>query len=135
SRTPREMHPNRLSSLIERKRAAGEPIIDLTESNPTRVDLNYSEVMTVLAQPRELRYEPNPKGLPSARRAIAGYYAAKNIDIDEERILLTASTSEAYTMLFKLLMEPGDRVLVPVPSYPLFDHLARVESVVPISYP
>jgi alanine-synthesizing transaminase len=135
SRTPRELEPNRLSNLIERKRGEGESIIDLTESNPTRVGIDYSSVPAALSYPDILLYEPNPKGLIGARRAVVEYYRARSIEVDEERIFLTASTSEAYTFLFKLLCEPGESVLVPVPSYPLFEHLVRVESVIPLSYP
>jgi alanine-synthesizing transaminase len=137
SRTPRDLAPNSLARCLERKRAAGETILDLTESNPTRSGFDYpaEAIRDALASPAGLRYDPDPRGLPEARRAVAAYYAERGVAVSAERILLTASTSEAYALLFKVLLEPGDRVLTPVPSYPLFDHLARAESIVPVSYP
>ncbi|MEW6730770.1 MAG: pyridoxal phosphate-dependent aminotransferase [Acidobacteriota bacterium] len=137
SRTPREIVINRFSQLIERKRFEGAELLNLTESNPTRAGFDYpqKDLLAALAQPASLRYEPDPKGLMRARMAVVDYYAERAITVEGERIVLTASTSEAYTWLFKLLAEPGDSVLVPVPSYPLFDHLAHVECVKPIPYP
>ena len=109
---------------------------DLTESNPTRVGLRYPpDLLDALAAPAGLRYEPSPRGMPQARRAVAAHVAADSRPIDPDRVALTASTSEAYACLFKLLCDPGDRVLVPQPSYPLLEHLARFEGVKPVPYP
>jgi hypothetical protein len=132
SRIPWTLAPNALTQLIERKRAAGIPLLDLTESNPTRAGITHpaAEVLPALAQPGALVYEPTPRGLAVAREAIALYYTGSlATPVDPDRVLLTASTSEAYAYLFKLLADPGDRVLVAHPSYPLFDLLAALESV------
>jgi len=123
--------PNRLTELLAARRAAGALILDLTESNPTRAGFDYDKqaILSPLAADALLDYRPHPAGLRAARRAVAGYYAARGYDVDLNRILLTAGTSEAYGFLFKLLADPGDEVLVPRPSYPLFDYLARLEGV------
>ena len=119
------MAVNELTRLLEARRAAGAEILDLTESNPTRAGILYPEgIVEALADARALRYEPEPFGLPSAREAVAREYGAR-----ADRVILTASTSEAYSWLFKLLCDPGDEVLIPQPSYPLFEHLAALESV------
>jgi alanine-synthesizing transaminase len=125
---------NPLARLLDKKRSSGVEILDLTESNPTTAGFKYSsdQVLDALADPRSLRYEPAPAGIMAARRAISGYYSER---IPPERILLTASTSEAYGFLFKLLANPGDEVLAPRPSYPLFDFLAGLESVRVVQYP
>lgn len=122
---------NRLARLIEEKRNMGATILDLTESNPTRVGLDYpvDEILGALAQPQAMRYEPTPRGLLSARQAIADSYGERGMPVDPEQIHLTASTSEGYAYLFKLLADPGDALLVPQPSYPLFEFLADLESV------
>jgi len=127
---------NRLSSLLEEKRAEGVEVLDLTESNPTRAGFDYpaDDVLASLNDPRSLTYEPDPLGLRSAREAVAGYYRRRGQDVSPEELTLTASTSEAYSFLFKILGDPGDRVLIPRPSYPLFDYLASVESLVADSY-
>jgi len=128
--------PNRLSQLIEAKRRAGTRVLDLTESNPTRAGLSYPpEIVSAFADPRMLLYEPAPAGTIEARQTVAAYYAQRGHQVDPERILLTASTSEAYGYLFKLLCNPHDRVLVPRPSYPLFEFLANLESVAVDQYP
>ncbi len=126
--------PNPLAKLLDRKRAAGQALLDLTESNPTRVGIVYPQdrILKALADSRSLRYEPDPAGLTAARAAVAEYYAGR---VAPEQLLLTASTSEAYAFVFKLLADPGDQVLVPRPSYPLFDYLAALESVQPVEYP
>src|SRR5205085_9819910 len=109
---------------------------DLTESNPTRAGLIYpAEILDAFADQRVLRYYPAPAGLLEAREAVSGYYASRGHSIRPERILLTASTSEAYAYLFKLLTNPGDHVLVPRPSYPLFEFLATMENVGVRQYP
>jgi len=137
SRLEWDAHPNPLSTLLTEKRAQGAEILDLTESNPTRAALNYprEELLTALADPRALTYDPDPRGLPSAREAVSAYYAERSVEVSPSRILLTASTSEAYSYLFKLLTNPGDEILVPRPSYPLFDYLAAMESVAVRQYP
>lgn len=136
SRFPREFQPNRLTQALEARRREGAPILDLTESNPTRAGFAYPpEIVRAFDDPAALLYEPAPAGRPAAREAIAAYYAARGQRVEPERILLTASTSEAYAYLFKLLTDPGDQVLVPRPSYPLFECLASLESVEVRSYP
>jgi aspartate/methionine/tyrosine aminotransferase len=123
--------PNALARAVEARRAAGRELYDLTESNPTAAGIPYpaGEILSALADPRALTYQPTPRGLDEARRAVAGYYRERGLAVDAEHLLLTASTSEAYALLFKLLCDPGDRVAVPQPSYPLFDFLAALESV------
>jgi alanine-synthesizing transaminase len=130
------LQPNRITRALEEKRRLGVRLLDLTESNPTRAGFDYpAEIVQALADPRILRYDPAPAGLREAREAVARYYAGRGIAVEPERILLTASTSEAYAYLFKLLADPGDEVLVPRPSYPLFEYLATMESVKVRSYP
>jgi alanine-synthesizing transaminase len=124
---------NPVTRLLHEKRAARAEILDLTESNPTRAQLSYpeQEILAALADRRSLLYEPGPAGLRHAREAIAEYHGG----IDPEHIILTASTSEAYSLLFKLLADPGDEVLAPRPSYPLFEFLANLDSVRVVQYP
>jgi alanine-synthesizing transaminase len=125
-----DFQANRVSELLARKRREGARVLDLTESNPTRAAFHYSlDVAAAFQDSRMLAYDPLPKGLLSAREAVAGYYYSRGHTVSPERILLTASTSEAYSYLFKLLTDPGGRVLVPRPSYPLFEYLATMESV------
>lgn len=123
--------PNRLAELLRSKRTAGVPILDLTESNPTRAGLDYDRqaILGPLTGEALLAYQPHPAGSGFARRAVADYYAARGYEVDPGRIILTAGTSEAYGFLFKLLADAGDEVLVPRPSYPLFEYLARLEGV------
>jgi alanine-synthesizing transaminase len=120
--------------LLDEKRAAGATILDLTESNPTAAGFVYPSdaILSALADPRSLRYEPAAAGMPAARAAVSEYYSGR---VTPDRILLTASTSEAYAFVFKLLADPGDEVLVPSPSYPLFDYLAALDSVRIVQYP
>jgi len=130
-----DLRPN---ALTERLRARGEDcadLLDLTGSNPTRAGLRYpaKEIVDALADARSLRYEPAAAGLACAREAIAAVYYGRRVD--PARILLTASTSEAYAYLIKLLTDPGDELLVPRPSYPLFEFLATMESVRVSPYP
>ena len=133
SRLDWDRPPNRLSQALHAKRRAGAPVLDLTESNPTHAGFDYdaTAILSSLSQHAALRYDPEPAGLISARAAVAARYPGAA----PERVLLTASTSEAYAWLFKLLADPGDEVLVPRPSYPLFDFLAALESVRIIHYP
>lgn len=118
--------PNAISALLAEKRRAGEVILDLTESNPTHAGIVYpADFLDALSDRRALLYEPEPFGLPAARERIAQEYGAPF-----DHVVLTASTSEAYSWIFKLLCDPGCEVLVPRPSYPLFEYLAALESVV-----
>jgi len=129
-RLPRELTTNRLTAAVAERRRRGEPIVDLTQSNPTRADFDYpADLLAPLADPRALCYEPNGLGSIDARRAIAADYGRRGLAVAPERVVLTASTSEAYSLLFKLLAGAGDEVLVPRPSYPLFDHLTRLDLV------
>ncbi len=125
---------NPIARMLAAKCEAGETILDLTESNPTHAGIEYpaQQIAEAFASPRLLQYEPDPAGSMAVREAIADYY---NGAASPGRILLTASTSEAYAYLFKLLCDPGDEILVPRPSYPLFDFLARLENVRVRQYP
>lgn len=135
SRLPPDLTPNATARALAARRAAGARLLDLTESNPTQVGIAYpDDLLAPLADRRALAYEPQPLGLSSAREAIALDYARRGIAVDAARIALTASTSEAYSWLFKLLCDPGDAVLVPRPSYPLFEHLTRLESIEALPY-
>ena len=124
------MRPNALTELLRSKRQSGARILDLTESNPTHAGIEYPDgFLHSLAAEEAVRYEPEPFGLLSARETIAREYgAAPGEFTGADRVVMTASTSEAYSWLFKLLCDPGDEVLVPRPSYPLFDYLAALES-------
>jgi aspartate/methionine/tyrosine aminotransferase len=134
-RVPAELSANRLSTAAAALRAGGVTLIDLTESNPTRAEFSYPpDLLAPLGHARGLRYEPGPFGLPGARQAVADDYARRGIDIPADRIVLTASTSDAYGLLFKVLANAGDEILVPRPSYPLFDHLTRLDAVVARPY-
>jgi len=134
-RLPPHADTNALSRAIAERRTAGRSIVDLTESNPTRAGFRYPpDLLRPLASEASLRYEPHPFGLPSARAAVAADYARRGVAIDPDHVVLTASTSEAYTWLFKLLCDPGDAVLVPRPSYPLFEHLTALEGVRPAPF-
>jgi alanine-synthesizing transaminase len=126
---------NRLTVALDERRAAGLPIVDLTLSNPTCAGFGYPpELLKPLAHERALLYQPMPFGLPAARAAVSADFSRRGSPIPPERIVLTASTSEAYSLLLKLLCDPGDAVLAPRPSYPLVEHLAELEAVVLESY-
>ncbi|HVN93687.1 MAG TPA: pyridoxal phosphate-dependent aminotransferase [Terracidiphilus sp.] len=115
---------------------AGLPIADLTASNPTRCGFEYpTDLLHLLANPRALDYDPQPKGLLAAREAVCAYYRSHNVALAAEQIVLTTSTSEAYSFLFRLLCDPGSEILIPQPSYPLFDFLAGLDDVVLRSAP
>jgi alanine-synthesizing transaminase len=130
SRLPADLAPNRLTEAVARRRAGAGGLIDLTESNPTRVGLAYPrDLLAPLAATAGLAYQPQPFGLESARAAVVADYARRGVATSVDRVCLAASTSEAYAWLFKLLCDPGDRVLVPRPSYPLFEHLTALECV------
>ncbi len=129
-RIPPELEPNALARTVAAARAAGIAIADLTESNPTLAGIAYPhELLAPLADAAALRYEPHPFGLPAARAAVAADHGRRGVSIDPAHVVLTASTSEAYSWVFKLLCDPGDSVLVPRPSYPLFEHLTALDGV------
>jgi alanine-synthesizing transaminase len=134
-RADTDLTPNRLTETVRALRASGRPIIDLTISNPTHAEFDYpGDLLATLADRRALTYDPHPLGLKAAREAVAADYARRGLSIASDRIVLAASTSEAYSLLFKLLCDPGDEVLAPHPSYPLFEHLARLDAVVHRAY-
>jgi len=135
-RTAWQRESNRLSRLAERARRSGRRLLDLTESNPTRCGFDDSGALIArLADARGRRYQPAALGLLEARAAVAAYYARRGCAIAPGRVVLSSSSSESYSWLFKLLCDPGDVVLVPAPSYPLFPYLAELESVRTRSYP
>ena len=135
-RVPRSLDPNRITRAVRRARDLGSPLTDLTVTNPTSVGIEYpANMLDPLAARAALTYSPDPFGLADARRAVAADYARRRLTVDPDRVILTSSTSEAYSILFKLLCEPrGDDVLVPVPSYPLFEHLTVLDGVRAVPY-
>jgi alanine-synthesizing transaminase len=135
-RVPGDRRPNRVARAVSAARAAGRQLVDLTISNPTVIGLDYpASLLAPLASSAALQYRPHPFGLQAARDAVARDYARRGISLATDRIVLTSSTSEAYSLLFKLLCgTDGDTVLVPVPSYPLFDHLTRLDGVRAAAY-
>jgi alanine-synthesizing transaminase len=134
-RTEWNLAPNRLTIAHQEALLADRRIIDLTISNPTRAGIKYDEsaILNALANPKALDYDPQPKGLRSAREAVARYYATAS-SIDPENLILTTSTSEGYSYVFRLLCNPGDDLFVPKPSYPLFDFLADLQDVKVVPY-
>ena len=129
------LRQNRVAQVLGARRDVGRGLVDLTVSNPTAVGLSYPpRLLDVLSDPGGLVYDPVPFGLSVGRDAVAGYLGSRGTTVRSDHVVLTASTSEAYSLLFKLLCDPGDRVLVPQPSYPLFEHLTRLESVVASPY-
>jgi aspartate/methionine/tyrosine aminotransferase len=138
-RTNWKLTRNRLTEALEEVRSSGNRVLDLTISNPTRAGLQYDEplILQSLASPQAMDYDPQPKGLPSARAAVAEYYrSAHGIPhLDPERLILTTSTSEGYSFVFRLLCNTGDELLVPKPSYPLFEFLADLQDVKLVPYP
>ena len=125
-----ELSINATTRTLDALRRRGIDVLDLTVSNPTKVGIQYPvDLLAPLASPQALSYDPQPMGLWSAREAVAADFARRGLVVPPERVALTASTSEAYAWLFKLLCDPGDVVLVPQPSYPLFEHLTMLESV------
>ncbi len=136
SRTDWALAPNRLTRQLDERRRQDLPVLDLTESNPTRCGFAPErEILQLLQDPQALVYEPDPRGPLRARRAVCEYYADRGVSVAPEQIFLTTSTSEAYTYVFRLLADPGDKVLVPQPSYPLFDFLAGINDLEVVSYP
>jgi aspartate/methionine/tyrosine aminotransferase len=136
-RTSWNLVPNALTVALDRFRASGRRLIDLTCSNPTSCGLNYDKdaILRALANPLALTYEPDPRGILVARRAVAEYYAALGATVDPAAITLTTSTSEAYSFAFRTLCDPCDEVLIPEPSYPLFEFLAEIQDVRLVRYP
>jgi len=136
-RTDWRLTPNRLSNAIDERRQQGRDLLDLTESNPTHCGFTYDtqEILRAVSDPRSLTYQPDARGLLAARQAVTDYYGEKNIIIDPRQIFLTTSTSEAYSYVFRLLADPGDNILAPSPSYPLFDFLSQLNDLKLIPYP
>src|SRR5208337_5680473 len=138
NRTNWKLTRNRLTEALDEVRASGAHVLDLTLSNPTRAGLHYDEarILCSLASPQAMDYDPQPKGLSAARAAVVNYYEAEHrINVNPERVILTTSTSEGYSFVFRLLCNPGDEVLVPKPSYPLFEFLADLQDVKLVPYP
>jgi aspartate/methionine/tyrosine aminotransferase len=136
TRLPARLESNAVSRAVGRARASGRALIDLTLSNPTRAGIDYPpDLFHTLARPDASVYCAQPFGLETAREAVAADFARKGVSVSADRIVLTSSTSEAYSFLFKLLCAPaGDAVLVPVPSYPLFEHLTSLDGVTAVPY-
>ncbi len=138
-RTNWRLSPNALTRAIEEARASGQQILDLTVSNPTAAGVRPDSevVLAALANPEAMHYDPQPRGLLAARQAVCRYYreAHEVFDLDPERLILTTSTSEAYSYVFRLLCNPADEILVPKPSYPLFEFLADLADIKLVPYP
>jgi alanine-synthesizing transaminase len=128
---------NPLSEALARHRAAGKPLLDLTISNPTECGFDFDRraILEALANPANLAYDPDPRGLLDARQVVAGYYVARGAEVPVDSIVLTTSTSEAYSFVFRTLCNPGDEILIPEPSYPLFAFLADIQDVKLVRYP
>jgi hypothetical protein len=140
-RTSWSLAPNAFSQALAAHHQAGSKLLDLTVSNPTQAGLQYDEsaILNALADAAALVYAPSPKGLIAARQAVTEYYSAifppsEHFQVPSESMVLTASTSEAYSHLFRLLCNAGDEILAPTPSYPLFDFLADLQDVRLIPY-
>jgi alanine-synthesizing transaminase len=136
-RTTWMLTPNAFTRAQQELIAAGREVLDLTISNPTRAGLHYDSknILQALTNPAAMDYDPQPKGLYSAREAVASYYHAQHGEIDPESLILTSGTSEGYSDVFRLLCNPGDEILVPKPSYPLFEFLADLNDVKLVPYP
>jgi len=129
-RTQWNIEESELARAHRRRLEAGLPIADLSASNPTRCGFAYdANLLGALADARALDYDPQPKGLLQARQAVCAYYAAHGVTVDAEQVVLTTSTSEAYSFLFRLLCDAGSEIVVPQPGYPLFDFLAGLDDV------
>jgi len=143
SRTNWHLEPNRFAAAIEEHRRRGRPLLDLTNSNPTTCGFRYPEerLFAALRNRRALLYEPASQGLRPAREAITNYYSGRpgffgvNASVDPGHIVITSGTSEAYSYIFRLLCDVGDEVLVPAPSYPLFQYLADLADIHAVPYP
>jgi aspartate/methionine/tyrosine aminotransferase len=136
-RTNWNLEANPLSEALARNRAEGKPLLDLTISNPTECgfECDSRAILQALVNPASLAYEPDPRGLLRARQAVAAYYAARATEVPADGIILTTSTSEAYSFVFRTLCNPGDEILIPEPSYPLFAFLADIQDVKLVRYP
>src|SRR5947209_2119889 len=130
-RTNWNLSTNKLTEALAEYRASGREVLDLSASNPAECGFQYDRqaIMRALCSPASLEYHPEPKGLKQARQAVAEYYRAGGMEVTDEDIMLTTSTSEAYSFVFRLLCNPGDELLIPTPSYPLFDFLADIQDV------
>src|ERR1700692_3560803 len=143
SRTNWHLETNRLTRALKERRRSGEDLLDWTASNPTTCGFAYPEreILAALTDPRGLVYRPESKGLREARETVAEYYAGRLgfsgsvARVDPERVLLASGTSEAYSHIFRLLCEAGDEILVPAPSYPLFEYLADLADIRLVPYP
>jgi alanine-synthesizing transaminase len=136
-RTNWNLETNRLSAALASLRAAGKPLIDMTVSNPTECGFRYDQeaILSALRNPAALKYEPNPRGLAVARSAVKRYYAERGAVVSNEDVFLTTGTSEAYSYVFRTLCNPDDEILIPEPSYPLFEFLADIHDVRLVRYP
>ena len=136
-RTNWNLKANPLSEALAQHRTSGKALLDLTASNPTECGFDYDSraILQALANPTSLAYDPDPRGLPSARHAVAAYYAARGTEVPVDSIILTTSTSEAYSYVFRTLCNSGDEILIPEPSYPLFAFLADIQDVKLARYP
>jgi alanine-synthesizing transaminase len=136
-RTSWNLERNKLSEAVAKRRASGLPLIDVMQSNPTQCGFQFDEqkILAALHNPASLQYEPDPQGLPQARQSVAAYYRSRNCQLSIDDILLTTSTSEAYSFLFRTLCNPGDELLIPQPGYPLFSFLASIQDVSLVGYP
>ena len=137
SRTNWSLKPNLLAEALESHKSSGRRLLDLSASNPTECGFRYDApgIMRSLCAPASLQYRPDPKGLKPARQAVSDYYAERGERVSIDDLILTASTSEAYSFVFRLLCNPGDELLIPTPGYPLFDFLADVNDVRLVRYP
>src|ERR1700732_3513705 len=136
-RTAWNLEPNPLSKALAKRLASGEPVIDLTESNPTKCGFHFEaeRLLGALSQPAGVTYDPVAQGLLPARNAVVDYYRSRNCAVNANDIFLTTSTSEAYSFLFRTLCNPGDEVLIPRPVYPLVNFLADIQDVGTVRYP
>jgi len=136
-RTAWNLEPNPLSKALANRLSSGKPVIDLTESNPTKCGFHFEagQILGALSDPASLIYDPVPQGLLPARNAVVDYYRSHNCAVNVNDIFLTTSTSEAYSFLFRALCNPGDEVLIPQPGYPLFNFLADIQDVAMAPYP
>ena len=136
-RTAWNLEPNPLSKALANRLASGEPVIDLTESNPTKCGFHFEaeQILGALSHPGNVTYDPVAQGLLPARNAVVDYYRSRHCEVNVNDIFLTSSTSEAYSFLFRTLCNPGDEVLIPQPGYPLFNFLADIQDVGTVRYP
>ena len=137
SRTNWNLKQNRLAEALARHRASGRRLLDLTASNPTECGFHYDApaIIRALCNPAVLQYQPQPRGLSAAREAVSSYYADRGTQVGADDLIMTVSTSEAYSFVFRLLCNPGDEILIPTPGYPLFDFLADLNDVKLVRYP